>query len=427
MSPDPHALALVRHTLDNGLRVVLARDARLPLVAINIWYHVGSKNERPGRSGLAHLFEHLLFEGSAHVGKGMHFAYVQQAGGVANGSTWYDRTNFYETLPSHQLDLGLWLEADRMGFSLPALDQEKLDNQRGVVINERRQRIDNQPYGGAVERLYELLFDPGHPYRWSVLGSVQDLEATTLDDVHDFFHTFYAPDNAVLTLVGDIDPPAALARVEHWFGELPAGAPVPAPKVPTAGLEESRFAVLHDQVQLARIYVALRTPAYGQDGWYAADLLATALAGGKASLLYEDLVYHRQLAQDAGAYVLPTEEVGILLLVATARPGVAPEQLRAALFEHLDRAAAQPLGADTLERARNQTLTRHYSRWQTLEQRADLLGRFATFFDDPASAAAEAGRYRAIGAQDVLAFAGEHMHRHAVLSVISTPESGGPP
>src|SRR3954464_5726207 len=204
---------LSQHRLDNGLKVVLHRNAALPLVAVNLWYHVGSKNERPGRTGFAHLFEHMLFQGSEHVGTHDHFRLLQQVGGVANGSTWDDRTNHYETLPSQNLDLGLWLEADRMGFFLPALTQENLDTQRDVVMNERRQRVENQPYGQAGERLHELLYPAGHPYHWPVIGYMEDIAAATLEDVRTFFRTYYTPNNAVITVVGDIDPGEALERV----------------------------------------------------------------------------------------------------------------------------------------------------------------------------------------------------------------------
>src|SRR5262245_59109840 len=219
------ALGFERHTLDNGLQVVLHRDPSLPLVTINLWYHVGSKNERPGRTGFAHLFEHMLFQGSQHVGTNDHFRFVQQIGGVANGSTWYDRTNYYETLPGHHLDLGLWLESDRMGFLLPAITEQNLENQRFVVMNERRQRVDNQPYGRAGERLHELLFPPDHPYHWPVIGFMEDIAAATLPEVREFFRTYYAPNNAVLTLAGDIEPERALAAVARYFGEIPSGPP----------------------------------------------------------------------------------------------------------------------------------------------------------------------------------------------------------
>src|SRR5262249_9584437 len=234
----PPEIPFTEHRLDNGLRVLLHRDAAQPLVAINLWYHVGSRNERPGRTGLAHLFEHMLFQGSAHVGTNDHFRYVQQVGGVANGSTWYDRTNYYETLPAHALDLGLWLESDRMGFLLPALSEEKLANQRDVVMNERRQRVDTQPYGRAYEALHERLYPPGHRYRRPVLGTMEDIAGATVSSLVEFFRTYYAPENAVLTLAGDFESAQALDRVAAWFGGLPRGPgrpPAPALPAPLIG------------------------------------------------------------------------------------------------------------------------------------------------------------------------------------------------
>ena len=258
-----HALSELRferHTLSNGLRVVLHRDPALPLVAINLWYHVGSKDERPGRTGFAHLFEHMLFQGSEHVGPNEHFHYVQQAGGVANGSTWYDRTNYYETLPAHYLDRGLWLESDRMGFLLPALTEQQLATQREVVMNERRQRVDNQPYGRAFERLHELLYPPDHPYHWPVIGTLEDIAAARLDEVAAFFKTFYAPNNAVLTLAGDFSPGRALESVERYFGPIPRGPEVSPPAVALPRLDGERRAVVEDDVRLPRVYLGYRVP-----------------------------------------------------------------------------------------------------------------------------------------------------------------------
>ncbi len=428
-----HPLALERHTLGNGLRVVLHRDARLPLVAVNLWYHVGSKNERPGRTGLAHLFEHLLFEGSANVGSHEHFHYVQQAGGVANGSTWYDRTNYYETLPSHQLDLGLWLESDRMGFFLPAVTQGKLDTQREVVINERRQRIDNQPYGRATERLHELLYPQGHPYRWPVIGYIPDLQETGLEDVRGFFSSFYAPNNAVLTLAGDFDPDVALRRVEHYFGDIPAGPAVDRPSVPSVvpGQEGRRDhpagrAVLDDQVALSRVYLGFVAPPLGADAWYAGDLWTTAMCSGKASPLYEDLVYRRQLAQDVGCYINPTESAATVTVVATAQPDVEVARLEAALAEHLERSATEPLAEHHLERARNQLLCEHYERFQELDHRADLLGQFTTYFDDPAAAARQHERYQQCSAEDLAAFVATYCPAAHRTAVTVRPRSSAP-
>jgi zinc protease len=394
-----------RHTLDNGLKVVLHQSSAIPLVAVNLWYHVGSKNERPGRTGFAHLFEHMLFQGSANVGTNEHFRYIQQVGGVANGSTWYDRTNYYETVPAHQLDLALWLESDRMGHFLPALTRENLETQRDVVMNERRQRVENLPYGRAGERLHEMLYPGDHPYHWPVIGYMEDIAAATLEDVRTFFRTYYTPNNAVLTLAGDFEPGPALERIAAWFGEIPAGPPVPPVSAPLPPLGGERREVMEDDVRLARIYLGFRAPAYGQPLWYAADLLAAALAGGKSSPLYRDLVYERQIVQDVGVYVSPYEAVATCMVTATARPGVAPETVEEALLEHLARAAAAPPAPEDLERARNRVLTEHYSSLQKLDSRADLLSQFTTYFDDPAGVAGEADRYRQVTERDLMDFA----------------------
>jgi predicted Zn-dependent peptidase len=398
-------LRFQRHILANGLRVVLHRDTSLPLVTVNLWYHVGSKNERPGRTGFAHLFEHMLFQGSEHIPTHDHFRLIQQVGGVTNGSTWYDRTNYYETLPSHYLDLGLWLESDRMGFLLPAITQENLDTQRDVVMNERRQRVDNQPYGRAGERIHELLYPGDHPYHWPVIGYMEDIAAATLEEVRRFFSTYYAPNNAVLTLAGDFEPDEALRRVESWFGEIPPGPPVPPVVAPLPALGGEQRDVIAGDVQLPRVYVAFRGPAYGQRSWYAGDLLSSVLTGGKSSLLYQDLVYERQIAQEVGVYISPYEVVATFMMIATARPGVSVEELERALLEHVERIAAAPPAAADLERARNRMLTEHYGALQKLENRADLLSQFTTYFDDPAGAATEAERYQEITPADLTEYA----------------------
>ena len=414
-------LSYQRHTLDNGLRVILHRDARLPLVTVNLWYHVGSKNERPGRTGFAHLFEHMLFQGSEHVATNDHFRLVQQVGGVANGSTWYDRTNYYETLPSHQLELGLWLESDRMGFLLPALTQENLDMQRDVVMNERRQRVENQPYGMAGERLHELLYSPDHPYHWPVIGYMEDIAAATLEEVRTFFRTYYTPNNAVLTVAGDIDPDDALAKVERWFGEIPPGPPVPPVQAPAQQPAGARREVREDDVRLPRIYLGFRGPAYGERGWYAADLLSSVLTGGKSSRLFQDLVYDRQIAQDVGAYISPYEEAATFMMVATARPGVAVETLEQALHEHLDRAAAELPTPQELERARNRMLTEYYTSLQKLENKADLFSQMTTYFDDPEEIERELDQYLEIDGSEIRDFAARHLVEDARVAVLFVP------
>ena len=406
---DPSAppLEIHRHRLDNGLRIVLHPDQTLPLVAVNLWYHTGSKHERPGKTGFAHLFEHMLFQGSRNVDS--HFRYVQQVGGVANGSTWFDRTNYFETLPADSLELGLWLESDRMGFLLPAMTQKKLDNQREVVMNERRQRVDNQPYGRASERLNELLFPDGHPYHWPVIGYMEDIEAATLDDVKTFFATYYVPNNSVLTLAGDFDPQQALDLVTRYFGDLEPGAPIAPIAINGDLASDDPCQDLEDTVQLSRSYTAYRIPAYGRSEWYAADLLAAILAGGKASLLHQDLVYERELAQAVTAHALPTEETGSFHIVATAKPGTSAEKLENEIETHLARIAQDGPGSADLERARNRILTAYFNELQTLGRRADLLSLFTTYFDAPERLQEEASILQAVQARDIQKLAHEHL------------------
>ncbi|MCG8455492.1 MAG: insulinase family protein [Holophagales bacterium] len=417
MSDSLH-LDLERHTLDNGLRVVLHRDPRLPLVAVNLWYHVGSKNERPGRTGFAHLFEHLLFQGSRNVDTNGHFRMIQQVGGVANGSTWYDRTNYYETLPSSHLDLGLWLESDRMGFYLDAITQEKLDNQRSVVINERRQRVDNQPYGRANEILFEMLFPEGHPYRWPVIGYIEDLEAASLDMVKAFFETYYTPSNAVLTVAGDIDYDDTLGRVERYFGEIPRGPEVPRPAIEPVRLGGEKRRTMKDRVSLPRVYLAAHAPRYGQTSWYAGDLLATVLTYGRSSLLYQDLVMDRHLAQQLTCYIQPTESASCFVVVATAAPGVEPRRLEDEIRRHLG-SVAGGVEPERLERARNLLTTAFYEGLQSLGDRADELSKFATYFDAPEAVAEEPRRYDDLDGGQLRDFARDFLapEQLAVLTV----------
>jgi zinc protease len=416
-------LDLESYTLDNGLRVFLHRDPSLPLVAINLWYHVGSKNEKPGLTGLAHLFEHMLFQGSEHVDTNDHFRWIQQAGGVANGSTWFDRTNYYETLPSNCLDLGLWLESDRMGFLLPALDLEKLENQRSVVINERRQTVDNQPYGRAFERLNELLYPEVHPYHWPVIGYLEDIEAATLDDVTSFFQTFYSPNNAVLTLAGDLSVDHAIKRIEHWFGDIPSGVSIPAIEAEVRPIGTAAREVMLDRVELSRIYQAYTLPAYGQSDWYAADLLSAVLTGGKSSLLNEDLVYSRQMATDVSTFVLPTELESTFFIVATARPDTKPEVLEDALHNHIAAVAERPISEVSLQRAKNKIVTALCDELQKLDQIADMLSMFATYFDNPKILEHEVETYLNLQARDLSQFASTYLNPENCVSVVVVPDA----
>jgi len=369
--------------LPNGLRVVLNEDHSAPLVAVNLWYHVGSKNERVGRTGFAHLFEHMLFSGSEHVGNNEHFRHVQSVGGVLNGTTFFDRTNYFETLPSNYLALGLWLESDRMGFFLPALTQEKLDIQRDVVKEERRQRYDNVPYGTAFERLLNLAFDPDYSYHWPTIGSMTDLGAASLDDIREFFSTWYRPDNATLTLVGDFAPDEAKRLIPQYFGDIPAGGKFPPFTLKSKPQGAERREEFASPVQLPRIYRMYHLPKMGDPDWIHADLLSTVLTSDKASRLDRALVHDQQIAQDVAAYVLPTESTGMMLIHATAREGVDVAQLERALDEELARLTSGGITEDELTRARNRAEVEYAHQIENYDTRADLIGMMSTYFNDP--------------------------------------------
>lgn len=415
--------------LTNGLFVTLSEDRTAPIVAVNLWYHVGSANEREGRTGFAHLFEHMLFQGSEHVAANEHFELVQRAGGTLNGSTWLDRTNYFETLPSNQLELALWLEADRMGRLLPAMTQEKLDTQRDVVKNERRWSVDNQPYGTWWERLPALCFPPSHPFHHSLIGSMEDLSAASLDDVAEFFRTWYAPDNAVLTVAGDFDEAEALTLVERHFGWIPRGGsrpPLPSFDVPPtfgAPLRE----VVPDAVAVPRIFLAFRTPALGTEGYYTAGILATLLGAGRGSRLHQGLVRERQLASAAAAFTFDLSKGTDLLVVdATARPGVSAEALEEGIAAILDALIAEGPRPGERERAVARLETDFVTAMQSAGERADQLSRFATYFGHPALLNEQVRRYRAVSDAQVHALAVERLAAENRAALVYVPRSGDP-
>ena len=394
-------IAIDRHTLPNGLRVILSRDNRAPIVAVNLWYDVGSRHEKPGKTGFAHLFEHLMFDGSAHVAKGEHAAQVQATGGTYNGSTWLDRTNYYETLPSHELELALWLESDRLASLLPAMTQEKLDIERNVVKEERRWRIDNQPYGTWDEKLQELLFPQAHPYHHPTIGSMEDLDAASLDDVREFFAAYYAPNNAVLTIAGDFDPAPALEMIEKHFGSIAANPAIPqGPPTaiePIIGAEVRRE--VPDQVPLPRIYAAYRMPIFGTDGFNALEVATDLLGSGRASRLYRALVREQQVAQDVTTFAFPViGGAAIFTIWATARPGVSHGALETALWAQVDRLTSDGPTDDELERIRNLHAAAVESSLERISERADRLSMYACLFDEPERINTEVSRYEEVDA-----------------------------
>ena len=417
-------IPIERHALDNGLRVVLSRDPRAPMVAVNLWYDVGSKHEKPGKTGFAHLFEHMMFQGSANVEKGQHFSLVQAAGGTLNASTWVDRTNYFETLPGHELEMALWLEADRMASLLPAMTQEKLDNQRDVVKNERRWSVDNQPYGDWDERMQALVYPEGHPYHHPTIGSMEDLSAASLEDVSEFFATWYAPNNAVLTVAGDFETDTALAMIDRHFGPIPANPALPpSPDMTVDPLIGTDVRVtVPDQVPLPRIYLAHRVPPFGTDAFDALDVAADVLGSGRASRLYGSLVREQRLAQDVSVFVFPiVGGASMFTLWVTARPGVAPETLEAATLAEIDRLAADgPTDAD-LERVRNLHASHSAASLERIGERADRLSMYTCLFDEPERVNAEVARYAAADADRIAATLRDSIHAGNRVTITYIP------
>ena len=413
------------YMLPNGLRVVLSQDHATPVVAVNLWYHVGSANERVGRTGFAHLFEHMLFQGSAQVAANEHFELVQRAGGTLNGSTWLDRTNYYETMPSHQVEIALWLEADRMARLLPAMTQEKLDTQRDVVKNERRWSVDNQPYGTWWERLPALCFPSGHPFHHSLIGSMEDLSEASLDDVAEFFRTYYTPDNAVLTLAGDFEATTARTMIERHFGAIPRGSGRPPLRdmsvPPTFG--EWRREVVPDAVVAPRLFLAFRVPPAGEGEWYAASMLGAVLGLGEGSRLPKRLVRELQIASDAGAYTFDLSKGSDLLICdVTARPGVSAERLEAEVVAEVDRLIAGGVTAEERERALALLETSWIAGLQSAGARADKLSQFATYKGDPSLVNEEPARHAAVTVEAMNRFARVQLGAENRASLLYVPK-----
>ncbi|MEO5704473.1 MAG: pitrilysin family protein [Candidatus Limnocylindrales bacterium] len=400
-------VAFTETRLPNGLRLIISEDHLAPVAAVNVWYNVGSKHEVEGKTGFAHLFEHVMFQGSAHVGKAEHIALVQAAGGTMNGTTWLDRTNYFETMPSHQLELAIWLEADRMGTLLDALSQENLDNQREVVKNEKRWSYDNRPYGSWVEKMLRSIFPADHPYHHPTIGSMEDLDAASVEDVSAFFRLHYAPNNAVLSIVGDVEPEQVKAWVKRYFGSIPANPslPVPLPDMslpPTLGGEIRT--VIPDRVPLPRIHWGFRGPIFGDPRLDALDLAGQILAGGKGSRLHRRLVREERLAQDVALFSMGlVAGASVTAGWATARPGVDLVQLEAAFWEELERMGREPVSDDELARAKALTEADELGALQRVDEKADRLSMYTTLFNDPGMVNSILKRYLSTTAEQIQA------------------------
>jgi len=414
-------ISFSKHTLANGLDVLLHEDHACPIVAVNLWYHVGSKNERPRHTGFAHLFEHLMFEGSQHYDRG-YFQPLQGAGATLNGSTNADRTNYWEVVPAGALELALWMESDRMGFLLPALTEAKFANQRDVVLNERRQNYENRPYGLAPMALLAALFPDDHPYHWTTIGEIADLQAVKLDEVHAFFRRYYHPANASIALAGDIDPSGTLALVDQYFGEIEPGERVD-PVDATAALGRDVRIQFEDRVELPRLYLAWLTPAMFAEGDADLDLATDLLANGKTSRLYRRLVFDERIATDVSASQNSREIAGYTQITATAAPGHALGELEAAILEEIARLADTGPTDDEIDRGRVQAEAQFMYRLQTVGGfggKSDQLNSYNVFLHDPAYFDRDLERYQVVTHQSLRTAAAAYLDpaRRVTLSIV---------
>ena len=403
-SPAPLQVPYRQFTLANGLNVILHRDTSIPVVAVNMWYYVGSANEKPGRTGFAHLFEHLMFEGSKHVPEGQFDILLEGAGGDNNGSTANDRTNYVIDVPSNALELALFLESDRMGYLLDTMSPQRVDGQRDVVKNERRQSYENRPYGMASIELDKMLWPSNHPYSWPTIGYMEDLTAASYEDVVEFFKKYYAPNNASLVIAGDIDFDRTRALVEKWFGEIARGAVVEPIAPPAAILTGVQKKTLTDKVALPRLYLAWLTPRFYAPGDSALDITSSVLAGGKNSRLYKRLVYDMQIAQDVSAFQQSAALGSQFQIVATARSGHTAEELKTVIDEELDRLRRDGPDPREVQRAINQMEASFYERMEKVGGfggKADQLNAYKFAGGGPDCFAEDLARYTSLSVADI--------------------------
>jgi zinc protease len=415
-------IGFVKQTLSNGLDVLLHEDHACPIVAVNLWYHVGSKNEQRGRTGFAHLFEHLMFEGSQHHDRG-YFQPLQGAGASLNGSTNTDRTNYWEVVPANALELALWLESDRMGFLLPALSEAKFANQRDVVLNERRQSYENRPYGLAGMAMVAGLFPPEHPYHWPTIGETVDLLAARLDDVRAFFLNYYHPSNASLALAGDLDADEALELARKYFEEIEPGPRV-EPVIASASLDRDVRIRLEDRVELPRLYIAWLTPAMFATDDAELDLAADLLANGKTSRLYRRLVFEERMATDVSAAQNSREIAGFLQVAATATPDHSLAELERAVVEEVTRLAETGPTDDEVERGRVQAESQFIFRLQTVGGfggKSDQLNAYNVLVGDPGYFEQDVARYRAVTKESMRAAAARYLARASRVTLSIVP------
>lgn len=408
-----------KFVLNNGLEVVLYPNNSFPTVAVNIWYKVGSANEKPEKTGFAHLFEHMMFQGSENIDKEMHFKYIQEAGGSLNGSTSMDRTNYYETLPSDSLELALWLESDRMGYLLPALTQEKLENQKDVVMNERRQNYDNQPYGLAWELLFSNLFPENHPYHWPTIGWMQDIEKFEMDDVKEFFKNYYSPNNASLVIGGSFDKAEAKRLVEKYFGSIKNGTKTEPVKNYDLILTENKKIIHQDNVQLTRLYYAWHSDkGYGDDD-AALDILADVLAGSKNSRLYKKLVHHKQVAHDVSAFQYSAKYNGVFFIIVTVNPESNIEDVKNNIMDTINEIIDSSISENEMSRALNGYKSSFIYSLQNLDNMANQINNYNCNLNEPNSLVYDLERYNNLKNEHVKLVTQKYLSKNYVELIIS--------
>ncbi len=433
LEPGRESLAIPyeKYKLKNGLEVILSVDRKLPIVSVNVWYHVGAYHESPGRTGFAHLFEHMMFQGSKNVADDVHISLLEQLGATdLNGTTNFDRTNYFETVPSNHLETALWLESDRMGFLTDTLTPEKLGTQKEVVKNERRQGTEAAPYGLAQEKLWHALFPLPHPYHGEVIGSMEDLDAATAEDVKSFFRTWYAPANATLAVVGDFDVAKTKALVEKYFGTLPSGPKPAKPQVAQTKLT-GETVIRHDEkvATLPMLSIAWLSPPYLTEGDAAADVLATVLATGKASRLYRRLVLEKQIAQSVEASQQSLGAQSVFSIDVVARPGVSTDTLKKEVDALLEEVRKNGITAEELNRARTRYDTRMLSGLESIGGfggKADVLQNYNQFIGEPSYLAQDLARYQAVSLEDVKRYANENLRPDARVVLHAVPEQQPP-
>lgn len=417
-------IQFTEYTLDNGLQVILHQDKTTPIVAVSVMYHVGSKNEKPDRTGFAHFFEHLMFEGSDNIGRGEFSKYVEKAGGTLNANTSFDRTYYYEVLPSNQLELGLWLESERMLHA--KIDTKGIETQREVVKEEKRQSYDNQPYGSVGEEIFKRAFKV-HPYQWLPIGSMEDLDAATEKDYKDFYKEFYVPNNAILSIAGDIDTVKTKALIQKYFGAIPKRTePIYRPNVVEPAMSSEVRDTVRDNIQLPAVVQAYRTPAQGTDDFYAVSMLSILLSNGESSRLYKSLVDQQQKALFVGNFPFPSEDPGIALMFGIANVGVDTKDLETAIDAEVAKVQNTLIGETEFQKLRNQMEAQFITANSSVAGIAETLANYKMYFGDANLINTELNRYLKVTREDIQRVAKKYFTKNNRVALYYLPKSPQP-